>query len=405
VIDEKSLLSRDDVMGNAEGDTIILCLNSGSSSVKFALYAMAEYKEEVLARGAVEDIGSDNVVLWLDNPLGQSLPKQPEAASDHQQAVRLIIDLLHRQDFKIPDIVGHRVVHGGSEYDQPQRITSAVLQVLNRLTDFAPLHMPGAIMGIEAVTAQFGELPQVACFDTAFHRSMPQVAQRYPLPDAFWEEGVRRYGFHGLSYEYILQELGRENRERLVIAHLGNGASMAAVNEGVAVDTTMGFTPAGGLLMGTRCGDIDPGVIVHLLKHRHYDANALNDLLNQQSGLLGISALSADVKTLLDHRSAEPQAQLALDMFCYYARKYLGALSAVLGGVDRLVFTGGIGERSAIMREWICEGLDYLGIHLDEEQNSRHAKLISSGACVVNVIPTNEDLMIARHAYRVLRAS
>lgn len=392
-------------MGNAEGDTIILCLNSGSSSVKFALYAMAEYKEEVLARGAVEDIGSDNVVLWLDNPLGQSLPKQPEAASDHQQAVRLIIDLLHRQDFKIPDIVGHRVVHGGSEYDQPQRITSAVLQVLNRLTDFAPLHMPGAIMGIEAVTAQFGELPQVACFDTAFHRSMPQVAQRYPLPDAFWEEGVRRYGFHGLSYEYILQELGRENRERLVIAHLGNGASMAAVNEGVAVDTTMGFTPAGGLLMGTRCGDIDPGVIVHLLKHRHYDANALNDLLNQQSGLLGISALSADVKTLLDHRSAEPQAQLALDMFCYYARKYLGALSAVLGGVDRLVFTGGIGERSAIMREWICEGLDYLGIHLDEEQNSRHAKLISSGACVVNVIPTNEDLMIARHAYRVLRAS
>jgi len=405
VIDEKSLLSRDDVMGNAEGDTIILCLNSGSSSVKFALYAMAEYKEEVLARGAVEDIGSDNVVLWLDNPLGQSLPKQPEAASDHQQAVRLIIDLLHRQDFKIPDIVGHRVVHGGSEYDQPQRITSAVLRVLNRLTDFAPLHMPGAIMGIEAVTAQFGELPQVACFDTAFHRSMPQVAQRYPLPDAFWEEGVRRYGFHGLSYEYILQELGRENRERLVIAHLGNGASMAAVNEGVAVDTTMGFTPAGGLLMGTRCGDIDPGVIVHLLKHRHYDANALNDLLNQQSGLLGISALSADVKTLLDHRSAEPQAQLALDMFCYYARKYLGALSAVLGGVDRLVFTGGIGERSAIMREWICEGLDYLGIHLDEEQNSRHAKLISSGACVVNVIPTNEDLMIARHAYRVLRAS
>jgi len=392
-------------MGNAEGDTIILCLNSGSSSVKFALYAMAEYKEEVLARGAVEDIGSDNVVLWLDNPLGQSLPKQPEAASDHQQAVRLIIDLLHRQDFKIPDIVGHRVVHGGSEYDQPQRITSAVLRVLNRLTDFAPLHMPGAIMGIEAVTAQFGELPQVACFDTAFHRSMPQVAQRYPLPDAFWEEGVRRYGFHGLSYEYILQELGRENRERLVIAHLGNGASMAAVNEGVAVDTTMGFTPAGGLLMGTRCGDIDPGVIVHLLKHRHYDANALNDLLNQQSGLLGISALSADVKTLLDHRSAEPQAQLALDMFCYYARKYLGALSAVLGGVDRLVFTGGIGERSAIMREWICEGLDYLGIHLDEEQNSRHAKLISSGACVVNVIPTNEDLMIARHAYRVLRAS
>ena len=391
-------------MEKAADETIVLCLNSGSSSLKFALYAMGEKKQEVLAKGAVENIGAENAMFWLNDGHGETLSQQPQTVADHHQAVRLIIDLLGNRDFNLPAVVGHRVVHGGSEYDQPQKITWELLQDLKRLVDFAPLHMPGAILGIEAVSAQFGQLPQVACFDTAFHRRMPQRAQRYPLPASLWDEGVRRYGFHGLSYEYIVQELGREVQGRLIIAHLGNGASMAAVNDGMAQDTTMGFTPTGGLLMGSRCGDIDPGVIIHLTQHKHYDADALNTLLNQQSGLLGISAISSDVKTLLDCRATEPQAQLALDMFCYYARKHIGALSAVLGGVDRLVFTGGIGERSALMRQWICEGLDYLGIHLDETQNASHATLISSGACTVNVIPTNEDLMIARHAYKALRA-
>jgi acetate kinase len=391
-------------METAVGDTVVLCINSGSSSVKFAVYAMAQHKEEVLLKGAVENIGTNTAIVWLKDAQGKSLLRQSKAVVDHQQAMRLIIALWRQQDFSELHIVGHRVVHGGSEYNKPQLVTPTVLQTLKRLVDFAPLHMPGAIEGIEAVGAHIGEIPQVACFDTAFHRSMPLRAQRYPLPASLWEEGVRRYGFHGLSYEYILQELGHESRGRLVIAHLGNGASMAAVEDGVAMDTTMGFTPTGGLMMGTRCGELDPGVIMYLLKHRRYEADALNDLLNQQSGLLGVSSLSADVKTLLDYMPAEPLAKLALDMFCYYARKHIGALVSVLSGVDRLVFTGGIGERSAIMRQWICEGLGYLGIQLDEAKNTEHARVISSGACTVNVIPTNEDLMIARHAYKAFKA-
>lgn len=411
------------------GEAIVLCLNSGSSSLKFALYEMGEGKEEELAVGAVEEIGSANALLWINRAEQQhpqhkasqhkrsqhKVSQQKDApqqqlmrwqgfVEDHQQAVCLLIENLQKLTDRKPNIVGHRVVHGGPDYAQPLIITSTVLQTLKRLVDYAPLHMPAAILCIEAISKHFSSVPQVACFDTAFHRQMPVLAQRYPLPEKYWQQGIRRYGFHGLSYEYILQALGNSSNGRIIIAHLGNGASMAAINNGRPVDTTMGFTPAGGLMMGTRSGDIDPGVILHLLKQSNTKTESLDELLNHNSGLLGVSGISSDVKTLLDCRHENQAAQFALDLFCYQARKSIGALTAVLGGLDILVFTGGIGERSPLMRQWICDELQYLGIRLDSVRNETQQKVISvdSGECKVYVLPTNEDVVIARHAYQLL---
>jgi len=236
------------------------------------------------------------------------------------------------------------------------------------------------------------------------HRQMPEVARRFALPRALWDEGIWRYGFHGISYEYIMETLGAAAPARIVIAHLGNGASMAAVLKGRSIDTTMGFTPTGGLMMGTRSGDLDPGLMVYLMNHNGYDGRRLERLVNHESGLLGVSAISSDVKTLLEERAVEPNAALAIEMFCYQVRKQIGALAAVLGGLDLLVFTGGIGERAAAVRLEVCRGLEFLGIALDTERNEAHADTISSpdGKCAVRVIPTNEDLMIARQTRRVI---
>lgn len=270
---------------------------------------------------------------------------------------------------------------------------------LRRLIPYAPLHLPAEIQGIEAVSVRFPQLPQVACFDTAFHRRMPELAQRFPLPRAFWDEGVRRYDFHGLSYEYIIDQVGAMSLGRAVIAHLGNGASMAAVHNGQPVDTTKGFTPTGGFMMGTRAGDLDPGLLIYLLTEQNYDADTLGQLLNDQSGLLGVSGISPDLKTLLERREHDAHAAQAIDMFCYQLRKTIGALSAALDGLDTLVFTGGIGEHAAPVRWEVCRGLAHLGIQLDSQQNDRHATVISSAKshCMVRVVPTNGDLMIARH--------
>jgi acetate kinase len=275
---------------------------------------------------------------------------------------------------------------------------------LRRLTPFAPLHLPDEIAGIEAVTSRFSNLPQVACFDTAFHRSMPEVAQRFPLPRALWEEGIRRYGFHGISYEYIVRSLGDNLPSRIIIAHLGNGASMAALKDGSPMDTTMGFTPTGGFMMGTRCGDLDPGLILYLLQQQHFDGQRLERLVNHESGLLGVSGVSSDMKMLLERRDSEQDAALAVEMFCYQLRKHIGALTAVLRGLDLLVFTGGIGERAAPVRWEVCRGLEHLGIELDRGRNDAHADTISAdhSRCVVRVIPTNEDLMIARHTHHLI---
>jgi len=384
----------------------ILSLNSGSSSLKFALYKAEPAGETLLASGAVERIGLAQGLLWVRGADGgrSLLLERKEDFSDHEAAVAAVFGAAARLRLPEPSAVGHRVVHGGAHHTAPERVDARLLADLRALVPLAPLHLPAAVAGIEAVAARFPDLPQAACFDTAFHRRMPELAQRFALPGALWEAGVRRYGFHGLSYEYVLDALGDAARGRVVIAHLGNGASMAAVRDGVPVDTTMGFTPAGGFMMGTRSGDLDPGILVHLMRERGWGADEVERLVIREAGLLGVSGLSPDMKTLLEAREQNLQAALAVDLFCYQARKHVGALAAALGGLDTLVFTGGIGERAAPVRRQICQGLVHLGIELDPERNQAHAGTISTppSPCTVRVIPTDEDLMIARHTRRLL---
>lgn len=383
---------------------VILCLNSGSSSLKFGLYRLSEGTEALLASGAVERIGLPDGRLWVRDGEREVLADASGDFSDHAAAVQATFQALRQLELPSPVAVGHRVVHGGADYAAHQPVTPQLISILRTLIPLAPLHLPGALQGMQSVTARFPGLPQVACFDTAFHRRMPEIAQRFPLPAELWEEGVRRYGFHGLSYEYILETLGPAARGRVIIAHLGNGASMAAVRDGAPLDTTMGFTPTGGFMMGTRSGDLDPGVVLYLLNEKGYDAPRLDQLVNHQAGLLGVSGISPDMKTLLEQRERAPSAAQAVALFCYQARKQIGALTAALGGLDTLVFTGGIGERAAPVRWEICRGLECLGIHLDRERNAAHTDPISTARsrCTVRVIPTNEDLMIARHTRNLL---
>jgi acetate kinase len=382
----------------------ILCLNSGSSSLKFALFRIGEKEEALLARGEAERIGISQGRFWLS--LGKDAPLKEEKKdfSDHERAVEETFANLHTSGLPVPDAIGHRVVHGGPHYNKPAKVDEKLLSLLRQLIPFAPLHLPSEILCIESVAKRFPDLSQVACFDTAFHRRMPEIAQRFPLPRVLWNEGVRRYGFHGLSYEYIMDALGPKPPGRVIIAHLGNGASMAAVLDGSPIDTTMGFTPAGGFMMGTRPGDLDPGIIIHLLREKKMNGDELNKLINDESGLLGVSQLSPDMKTLLYQRESNLKAAQAIEMFCYQARKYIGAMAAALGGLDLLVFTGGIGERAAPVRSEICRGLAHLGIELNDDANERHDDTITipTSACRVRVIPTNEDVVIARHTHRLI---
>lgn len=380
----------------------ILCLNPGSSSLKFALFEV-DGRERRLAAGAVEAIGADPARLWLRDAEGRPLADERGAFRDARDAVHAAFDLLDRTRLPSPEAIGHRVVHGGPDHAAPERVDGALLAALRRLVALAPLHLPAALDAIDAALARFPALPQVACFDTAFHRTMPPIAARLPLPRALWDAGIRRYGFHGLSYEYVVREVGPTALGRAVIAHLGNGASMAAVRDGVSVDTTMGLTPTGGFMMGTRSGDLDPGVLLHLLAARGYDAPRLVRLVEQEAGLLGVSGISADMKTLLARRS-EPAAAEAVAMFCYAVRKQVGAYAAALGGLDTLVFTGGIGERAAPIRLAICRELAHLRIRVDPELNDAHAAVISpeGAGCTVRVVQTDEDAMIACHTAAVL---
>ena len=377
---------------------VILCLNSGSSSLKFALYRIGDREEILLAQGAVERNDAQSARLWIHSPQ-RKIEKTGGEMSSVSAALHAASIELERLELPRFDAVGHRLVHGGQHHAVPERITDTLLNELRSLIPFAPLHLPDEIAGIEAITSHFSSVPQVACFDTAFHRSMPEVAQRFALPRALWDQGIRRYGFHGISYEYIMRTLGANPPSRIIIAHLGNGASMAAVKDGRPLDTTMGFTPAGGFMMGTRSGDLDPGIICYLLNERHFDAHGLVELVNHQSGLLGVSGISSDMKTLLERADTEPDAAMAVQMFCYQLRKQIGALSAALGGLDILVFTGGIGERAGPVRWEACSSLEHLGVRLDRERNDSNADTISTPdcRCLVRVIPTNEDLMIAWH--------
>jgi acetate kinase len=381
----------------------ILSLNAGSSSLKFALHEFGPDEIRLVA-GAVEGIGDSEGRLWVRDSLEGSLEEAPGRFPDLRTASNAVFAVIERSRYAAPSAVGHRVAHGGPDHSAAERVDERLVSVLRRLVPLAPLQLPREIEVIEAVAARFPALPQVVCFDTAFHRPMPELAQRLPLPRALWNDGVRRYGFHGLSYEYVVETVGAGKLGRAVIAHLGSGASMAAVRDGQPLDTTMGFTPTGGFMMGTRSGDLDPGVLIHLLTHGGYDAVSLERLVDHRAGLFGVSGITSDMKTLLEQRDSQPHAAQAVDMFCYQLRKNVGALAAVLGGLDTLVFSGGIGERAAPVREVVCMGLAHLGIRLDVDRNRAAAAIISTpeSACTVRVVPTDENLLIARHSRDVL---
>jgi acetate kinase len=356
----------------------------------------------------IERIGLPAARFKVADGQGGVLVEENLALADHAAALKKLSEWLRRQ--KIPvDAAGHRVVHGGRRYGPPARITPRMEKALAKLTPLDPDHLPNELAAIRAFRRLYPKLPQVACFDTAFHRSMPAVAQQYPLPRKLWREGVRRFGFHGLSYEFILGELARvagakAARGRVVVAHLGNGASLAAVREGRSIDTTMGFTPAGGVMMSTRSGDLDPGVLIYLLREKQRSAATLDRLVNHESGLRGVSATSPDVRDLLARAADDPRAAEAIALFCYQAKKFLGALVATLGGLDTLIFTAGIGENSAEIRARICEGLAFLGVRVDAARNKKNAAIISRAGsrATVRVMKTNEELAIARHTRDLL---
>ena len=385
----------------------ILTLNAGSSSVKFATFAANGASDPALElRGQLSGIGQGQPKLSVADASGARLDWGGAAAlASYDDALRLLIERLdivrNRRDW-----IGasHRIVHGGARFSAPVRIDDAILAALTALIPLAPLHQPHNVAPIEALRRLLPDLPQVACFDTAFHMTQPEVAVRFPMPDEYWRKGLRRYGFHGLSYEAILHAMpgiiGHIPR-RLVIAHLGNGASMAAVRDGKCVATTMGFSTLDGLMMGTRGGTLDPGLLLHLLREG-MSRERLEKLLYHESGLLGVSGMTADMKTLLE--SGDPKAKPAVELYCYRIGRELGSLAAALGGIDALIFTGGVGENAAPIRAKVCEGAAWLGLDFDGVANAARKPLISrAGARVAAwVIPTDEELTIARHTRALL---
>ena len=392
------------------GAARVLTINGGSSSVKFALFAAGEPPARLLA-GQVGRIGLGGATLTAPGADGKD-ETRPIAAPDHGAAIAAVLDWLGpRADLDALAAVGHRVVHGGPKYAEPTPITAAVLEELRRICPFDPDHLAAEIAMIEALGRRLPGRPQVACFDTAFHKDMPRVAKLLPIPRRYEAAGVRRYGFHGLSYEFLMGELARVGgadaaKGRVVLAHLGNGASLAAVKDGAGIDTTMGFTPAAGLVMGTRTGDIDPGLVAYLARAEGMTAEGFDELVNKRSGLLGVSETSPDMRDLLAREAADPRAAEAVALFCYQARKYLGAMAAALGGLDTIVFAGGIGEHAAPVRSRICAGLGFLGVALDEGRNAADAAVISADGSrvAVRVIRTDEEGTIAQAVSRLLAA-
>ncbi len=377
--------------------TDILCLNCGSSSLKFAIYTVSDAGERLRYRGSVEGIGIQALEVRDENQT--LLSKAEDGASDHDAALQLLFEVLHQDGCSEVGAVGHRVVQGGSERAEAARIDTDLIDELRTLVPIAPLHLPQEIRVIEATAARWPALPQVACFDTAFHRRMPELAQRFPLPRRLFDEGVRRYGYHGLSVEYVVQALGNDVRGRVIIAHLGNGSSLTALRDGQPIDTTMGLTPIGGVMMGTRSGDLDPGVLLHLLEHHHWDGPRVARLVTCEAGLLGVSEQSSDMRRLLELRGTDPRADQAVTMFCRSVRKAIGALATELGGLDLLVFTGGIGERAPEVRREICAGLEHLGVSSAEGES---AAFPSQATARVRVVPTDENLIIARQTWNLL---
>jgi acetate kinase len=387
----------------------ILTINGGSSSIKFALFEAGESLRRIL-EGGIERIGLPQAAFVVKGPTKAESFTRPVAAANHTEAVKALMDWLEERIQRGElSAVGHRVVHGGPKYSEPQRITPAMVKELHQLRSFDPEHLPEEILLTEAFFHRFPDLVQVACFDTAFHHDLPRVAKLFPIPRRYEELGVRRYGFHGLSYAFLMEELARiagaqAARGRVVLAHLGNGASLAAVHDGKSVDTSMGLTPTGGIPMSTRSGDLDPGLVWYLERTEKITAKKFNDMINFESGLLGISETSSDMQDLLARETTDVRAAEAVALFCYQVKKTIGAYAAALGGLDTLVFAGGIGENAPKVRARVCEGLGFLGIELEEKRNEAGAALISTdaGRVAVRVIHTDEEYMIAKTVCRVL---
>jgi acetate kinase len=384
----------------------VLTINGGSSSIKFAWY---QIEDSVLCTlsGKIDRIGLSKTTLTFSNTLDDEQDNHRIDVSDYPAAANFLIDWLEQQaGFSHVSAVGHRVVHG-MQHSKPEIISQSLLDELHRISSYDPDHLPGEIYLIETFRQRYPHLPQVACFDTAFHHSLPRVAKLLPVPHRFDAMGIQRYGFHGLSYAYLMQTLERLDDKKLagkraaegrvVLAHLGNGASMAAVRDGRSVDTTMGFTPAGGLPMGTRSGDLDPGVAWYMMQSENLTLQQFNHLINHESGLLGVSETSSDMRDLIKNETTDERAAEAIELFCYQVKKNIGAYAAVLGGLDALVFSGGIGENAPTVRARICDGLEFLGIELEENRNARNEDIISAqdGRVTVRVIHTDEQQMIA----------
>src|SRR5680860_607826 len=386
----------------------ILTINGGSSSIRFAVYEAGDTPRRRLD-GKVDRVGLSGTNLTFKDSAGKSHDSRTIDPEHNGSAVVFLLDWLETQPaFASIKAVGHRVVHGMT-HSEPERVTPELLDELHRITPYDPEHLPLEIELIEAFRQRHPTLPQVACFDTAFHRTMPRVAILLPIPRRYEAAGVRRYGFHGLSYEFLMDELARlgdpaATKGRVILAHLGNGASLAAVRDGKSVDTSMGFTPTGGLVMSSRSGDLDPGLVSYLARTEQMSAAQFQEMVNHASGLLGVSEISSDLRDLLTRESDDVRAAEAVALFCYQAKKWIGAFAAALGGLDTLVFAGGIGEKAPLIRTRICEGLGFLGIELNEPRNTENASLISTdgGRVTVRVIRTDEELMIARSVSRVL---
>lgn len=381
--------------------TQILVINGGSSSIKFALYNSDKKLKNILS-GQIKRIGLDNPEFTVTDDLTHEKSKIKIGATNFKEVTKVLIEWLKAQKYseKI-SCIGHRIVHG-MDHTHPEIIDDNLLKELRKIMEYDPDHLPAEIEMIELFRKQFPQLLQVACFDTSFHTTLPKYANTFAIPKKYYDEGIKRYGFHGISYSYLLNELRKKNeveaKGKIIFAHLGNGASLGAVKKGNCIDTSMGFTPAGGVMMSTRSGDLDPGVMSYLMQ-KGVNAEKFNDLINHQSGLLGVSGYSSDMEELLQHEKKNKDAALAIEIFCYQIKKYIGAYTASLNGLNLLVFSGGIGENAPIIRSRICKGLNYLGMEIDEKRNKKNNTIISTKKSKVKVyvLPTDEEIMIARN--------
>ncbi len=387
-------------------EQFILVINTGSSSLKFGQYREHDNDEQVLFDGLADGIGQNNGTLEVKDATGKTLRSEKIGFVSRHDALSHAARWLNELSPGRPFAIGHRVVHGGPRLVTHQAITPAVLAELKACVHFAPLHIPMALQLISEAEQAYAGVPQFACFDTAFHTTMPETAARFPLSRDLYEEGIRRYGFHGLSYESIVHQLGSQLPSRVVMAHLGSGASLVAVHEGESVDTSMGLTPTGGIPMATRTGDLDPGVLLYLQRAKKMDADSLEKLLNHDAGLIALSGGISDMRKLqLAAEEGEQNAALAIEVFCLSIRKVIAAYAAVLGGLDMLIFAGGIGEHSTQVRKQVCDGLRFLGLAIDDGKNQTHEGTISaSGSKVqVSIVPSQEDRQIARHCRAMMR--